>query len=80
MDNTHLLNTNTYSIATTLLQEKVDRLEREKADLLNSRNLENDPQFNNRFNNQQSNNRDTNHINNVKYSNNKINQNQSQNQ
>jgi len=63
-----------------LLQEKVDRLEREKADLLNSRNLENDPQFNNRFNNnnQQSNNRDTNHINNVKYSNNKINQNQNQ--
>jgi hypothetical protein len=61
MDNTQLLNTNTYSIATTLLQEKVDRLEKEKAELLNSRNLENDPQFRNRFNNKN----DVNHINNV---------------
>jgi hypothetical protein len=50
MENTHLLNTNTYSIATTLLQEKVERLEREKLELLNTRNLENDPQFKNRFN------------------------------
>lgn len=59
-----MLNTNTYSIATTLLQEKVDRLEKEKADLLNSRNLENDKEFRNRFNN----NKDVNHINNVHYS------------
>jgi len=50
MENTHLLNTNTYSIATTLLQEKVERLEREKLELLNTRNLEKDPQFKNRFN------------------------------
>lgn len=39
-DGTHLLNTNTYSIATTLLQEKVERLEREKKELLETRNLE----------------------------------------